>query len=274
MSEISEQQTSETAPAGTTPLPAAAEAATKRGIIAWFVRNPVAANLIMMFIIITGILSSFSMPSTLTPAFDIYWVQILVPYPGASPDEVEQSVVLKVEEALREVEGILSVISRSANDLGMVNVQVDTDYDLNTVQTEIRGVVESIPHLPADAERPVVQRLPILRHVLQLELFGGDIDAVARRELADQIKLELLQLPEVSKVLIYGAQDYEISIEIKEDMLHKYNLTLEDIGLAVSGRALNLPGGAIRTASGDVLLQAKGTPLYPEGIRTDTTAKL
>ena len=240
------------------PLTAEDRLAVQRGVIAWFTRNPVAANLMMAFLILGGGLSLLVMPRTLTPAFEVYWIQVLIPYPGATPEEVELSVVLKVEEALREVEGLKSVVSRSQDSLGNVTVQVDASYDLNVVQSEIRAAVESISHLPADAERPIIQKVPILRHVIQLELFGGEMDDIARRELADEIKLELLQLPDISKVVIYGAQDYEISIEIAEETLLKYGLSLADIGIALQRQALDLPGGSIRTVSGDVLLQAKG----------------
>lgn len=228
------------------------------GVIAWFTRNPVAANLLMVIIVAMGVISFMRMPYTLTPAYDVYWVETSVAYPGAAPEEIEQSIVLKIEEALREVEGIETVVSRSLNSLAQVRAKVHANYDIDEVQSEIRGVVSSIPSLPADAEEPVVARLPVLRHVVQVELYSDTLNPFELRELADEIKTELLAFPEVSKIEMYGLMDYEISIEVDENTLRKHGLTLEQVALAVRASSLDLPGGTIRSASGDILVQTRG----------------
>lgn len=240
------------------PLDARDRARLERGPIAWFARNPVAANLIMVFIIGAGVFSALNIPRTLTPNYDINWVHIQLAYPGATPDEMEQSLVIKVEEALREVEGIKRVLSKSFTSYASIQVEVKSGYDTGQVQAEIRGVVDGIPSFPERAENPVVSRLPILRHVSQLEVSGEDLSHIELRELADEIKLELLADPMISKVESYGAVDYEIAIEVDQDTLRKYQLSLADVARAVSDSALDLPGGAVRTENGDILLQTKG----------------
>ena len=240
-------------------MPSAAKAEHGReGVIAWFTRNAVAANLLMAVIILMGVIGFLRMPYTITPNFEVHWVQISVPYPGAAPEEIEQSIVLKIEEALREVEGIDAVISHSNNTQALVNIQVKSNYDVDKVQSDIRGVVDSIPSFPVDAEKPIVARLPVMRHVVQVELYSDTLNAFELRELADEIKIELLGKPEVSTIDIYGFMDYEISIEVSEDTLRKHRLTLEDVAMAVRASSLDLPGGTIRTASGDILVQTRG----------------
>ena len=245
------------------PIPEEKIAGLHRGIIAWFARNPVSANLLMVLIIIAGTLSAFNMPRTLTPDFEIYWLQIGTVYPGATPEEIEQSIVLKMEEALREVEGLESVVSRSFNSRALVRVEVNSEYDVNDVQAEVRSAIDSIVSFPQDVERPVIGRVPILRHVNTIELHG-ELDLVAMQELADEMEAELLRLPDISKVDKYGARDYEISIEVAEATLRKYGLTLEDVGAAVQRAAVDLPGGNIRTANGQVPLHAKGRRFHQQ----------
>ena len=244
-------------------IPAEQAAGLHRGIIAWFVLNPVAANLLMLLIIISGTLAAFNIPRTLTPDFEIYWLQIDVDYPGATPDEVEQSIVLKVEEALREVEGLESVVSRSFNSHALVRVEVNANYDVNDVQAEVRSAIDSIISFPQDVERPVIGRVPILRHVNTIELYG-DLDSIAMQELADEMEAEILRLPDISKVDQYGAREYELSVEVAEATLRKYGLTLEDVGRAVQRNAIDLPGGNIRTVNGQVPLYTKGRRFHQQ----------
>lgn len=232
--------------------------AINRGAVSWFARNPVAANLLMLFIVFAGIFSAINIPRTLTPDFDINWVQISLTYPGATPEEVEHSLVVKVEEALREVTGIKQVVSRSYASQATISVEVDPDYKTSEVQAEIRGVVDGVPSFPEGAEKPVVSRAPTLRHVVSVEISGDDLSYRDMFNLADEIKLELLALPKISKVEIYGQADSEISIEVDENILKKYNITIEDVAYAVRRSALDLPGGSIRTDNGNILLHTKG----------------
>lgn len=230
----------------------------KRGPVAWFARNPVAANLVMVFIVCAGVFSGVNIPRTLVPNFEINWIQVQLTYPGATPDEIEQSMSIKVEEALREVEGLKRILSKSSNSFAVVQVEVEEGYNISQVQTEIRGAVDSIPSFPENAEKPIVSRLPQLRHVSSLEVSGNNLSRSELRELADEIKLELLTDPLIYKVEVYGAVDYEISIEVDEDMLRKYNVSLADIAQTISRSALDVAGGSVRTEGGNILLQTKG----------------
>ncbi len=240
-----------------TPLPEELATASRRGVIAWFARNPVAANLMMVFIVSAGILSAFSLPTTLVPNFTVYWLQVEVSYPGASPEEVEQSVGFKIEEALREIEGLDKMFVRSYRSRAHVMIKVDPEYDIGVVQADVRSAIDGIASFPEDAVDPVVSRVSPLAHAVQIDL-TGDIDPSSLRELTDQIEEELLRLPEISKVERYGSFDYEISVEVQEHLLRKYGLSLEFVAQAIRASALDLPGGVIRTEGGDVLVQVKG----------------
>ncbi len=249
--------TTEPSPSAETlpPLPPIEE--LRKGPIAWFVLNPVAANLLMVLIIFLGMLSALNIPRTLTPDFDLDLVLVNFIYPGASSSEVEKSVLLRAEEALRAVDGIETVVSVSRRNGGFLYLQVEPNFDVVAVQAEVRSAIDSVPSFPRDLEVPVVERIVPTVPISELTLYG-DVDPVLLREQADRIEDELLRLPEIHKVRIRGAHDYEISIELDEYALRKYQLSLQDVGLALARASIDLPGGAVRTTNGDVLVQASG----------------
>ncbi len=237
------------------PLPPIEE--LRRGPIAWFALNPVAANLLMFLIIIAGTLSALTMSRTLTPNFELDLVLVQFAYPGASPAEIEKSVLLRAEEALRAVDGLKKVTTVAFRNGGLMYLQVDADYQVADVQGDVRSAIDSVPSFPRDLELPIVSRIVPTVPISELTLHG-DVDPVLLREHADHIEDELLRLPEIPKVRVRGAREYEISIELTEDALRKYQLTLEDVGRALGRATIDLPGGAVRTNNGDVLVQASG----------------
>ncbi len=230
---------------------------TRRGLIAWFARNPVAANLLMVVIVAVGITAALSIPRKVQPEFVIDVVRITVPYPGASPEEVERGVVLKIEEALKDIDAIERLEATAAESVATLSAEIYDDYDLQAAMDEIRSAVDGIASFPAEAERPVVKHLEMRDHAVNIQLWGS-LDERDMKALIEQVKHELLRDPDIGYVQTFGGRDYEISVEIPEALLHKYQLTLGDVAQAIRNSSLDLPGGAIKTDNGDIMLRARG----------------
>ena len=251
---------------------------TNRGIIPWFARNSVAANLLMIVIIAVGLGTAFNIQRTIQPDFEINIVQITVPYPGATPDEVERGVVLKIEEALKDIESIESLESTASESIAILTAEVYEGYDTLAVMDEIKSAVDGIVSFPEQAERPIIKRVEFQNHALNIQLYG-DIDERGLKELAEQVKLELTLDENIAFVQINGARDFEISIEVSENTLLQYGLTLSEVADAIRRSSLDLPGGSIKTANGDILLRTRGQArsqhefervvliTYPDGTR-------
>ncbi|MBT8422198.1 MAG: efflux RND transporter permease subunit, partial [Gammaproteobacteria bacterium] len=185
----------------------------QKGLIAWFAGNPVAANLMMVFILAFGIYSSFTIRKQTTPDFELNNIQVQVPYPGAAPQEVEEGVVIKVEEAIQDVDGITKINSRASDGIGVVTAEVKTGESLDDVLADIKTRVDAISTFPGLAEKPIISKQEIPVHVLFAALYG-DLDEFGRKALSTQIRDELMLIPSVSEVQILGGRAYEISIEV------------------------------------------------------------
>ena len=229
----------------------------EKGIIAWFAANHVAANLLMLFIIVAGLMSAMSIRKAAQPDFELNLIQVSVAYLGAAPQEVEEGVVIKVEEAIQDVKGIKRIRSRAREGRGSVTVDVELDADVNEVLSEIKTRVDAISTFPALTERPVITKIEPNSPVLMLAIHG-DLDAFARKTFAQEIRNELMQLPEVSQVEYLGDRPYEISVEVSEQTLRKFGLTMSEISQAIRNSSVDLPGGTIKTEGGDIRLRTKG----------------
>ncbi|MGB5623176.1 MAG: efflux RND transporter permease subunit [Gammaproteobacteria bacterium] len=228
-----------------------------KGIIAWFASNHVAANLLMFLIIAFGVVSSFSIRKQTTPDFELRNVQVRVPYLGAAPQEVEEGVVIKIEEAIQDIDGIVKINSTAAEGLGTVTAEVATGEDINEILGEIKTQVDAIATFPGLTEKPVIYKQEIPIHVVFVSIHGN-MDAFARKALAQQVRDELMTMPEVNQVQYLGDRDYEISIEVSEHVLRKYGLTMSEVSQAVRDSSVDLPGGTIKTDGGDILLRTEG----------------
>jgi len=228
-----------------------------KGIIAWFASNHVAANLLMFLIIAFGVASSFSIRKQTTPDFEVDTVVVRVPYLGAAPQEVEEGVVIKIEEAIQDIDGIIEIRSTASEGLGTVRAEVAQGHDLNEVLSEVKTNVDAIATFPGLAEKPVIYKEEFPIHVVFLSIFG-DMDAYMRKEMAQEVRDELMRLPAVNQIQILGDRDYEISIEVSEYVLRKYGLTMSEISQAIRDSSVDMPGGSIRSEGGDILLRTEG----------------
>jgi len=230
---------------------------TQKGLIAWFARNHVAANLLMWLLIVGGIFSAFSIQKQVFPSFDIDVINVRVPYLGAAPQEVEEGVILKIEESLKNLEGIKQLTSTAVEGMGTVSIQVEEDYDVQSLLDEVKVQVDAIPSFPGDTEKPVVYRQKIQQDVMWVSVYG-DASERELKEFAKDLRDDIANLPGISSVQVVGARDYEISLELSEVDLQKYNLTFSDVVRRLSQSSVDLPGGSIRTENGDILLRTKG----------------
>ena len=230
---------------------------SEKGIIAWFASNHVAANLLMWFIIVAGLISLSTIRKQTTPDFELNWIQVQVPYLGAAPQEVEEGVVVKVEEAIQDIQGIVEIRSRANEGVGSITIEVSRDKDINEVLTEVKTRVDAISTFPALTEKPVIYKVEPDTPVIFVAIHGN-IDEFSRKLFAQEVRNELLTMPEISKVDFYGDRAFEISIEVSEHILRQYGLTMSEVSEAIRASSVDLPGGTIKTAGGDILLRTEG----------------
>ncbi len=232
-------------------------ASKEKGLIAWFASNHVAANLLMWFIIIAGLISVFTIRKQTTPEFELNWIQVQVPYLGAAPQEVEEGVVIKVEEAVQDLPGVLEIASRASEGMGRVTLKISREEDINEILTLVKTRVDAISTFPGLAEKPIIFKVEPNTPVIFIAIHG-EMDELSRKLIAQEVRNELLLMPEISKVELYGAKAFEISIEVSEHVLRQYGLTMSEISAAIRASSVDLPGGRIKTEGGDILLRTEG----------------
>ncbi len=229
----------------------------RKGIIAWFAHNPVAANLLMVVIMVVGLASAFTIQRTMFPAIDIKLIFITMAYPGAAPEEVEKGIVLKIEEAINDVDGIKRVESDAYESFARVMVEPQDGVDLAKLLDDIKIRIDAVEHFPEEAEKPIIRQPELQIPALTVQI-SGDLDERSMKALADEVRRDLLTFSDVSAADVIGARDYEISIEISEQLLREYHLTLGDVARTIATSSLDLPAGSVQTKNGDIMLRTIG----------------
>ncbi len=235
--------------------------ANSKGLIAWFTKNPVATNLIMILVFFAGALSLSNISKEMFPRTEIRMVSVLAPYPGAAPVEVEKGVILPMESALEGLQGIKKITSEAKRDMASIRLEIEPNEDINEVMTQIENRIDGITNLPDDLEKPTVQRVQMNLWALGVSVYG-EMTERQKKLVGDEVYDELLALPPVKEVQLWGAGQYEISIEVREDRLKELNLTLNEVAEAVRASSLDLPAGMIRTENGNVLVRTEGKSYY------------
>jgi multidrug efflux pump subunit AcrB len=225
--------------------------------LTWFVDNPVAANLMMAIFIAGGFISLVSMHKEEFPNIEPGIVQIQIPYLGAAPEEVEQAVCVRVEEAIEGVDGMDRFFSTSREGMCSVMVELSQSADITTVLNDIKGKVDAISTFPAETEKPIVSSMQFRGQTISLAVHG-DTDEATLKLLAEGIRDDISALEGISQVSVTYARPWEISIEVSEQTLRQYNLTMSQIADAIRRASLDLPGGSIKTQGGEILLRSKG----------------
>ena len=226
-------------------------------IIEWFAHNPVAANLLMWILVVSGLLALPRTHQEEFPNLEVDAVQVSVPYLGAAPTEVEAGVCIRVEEAIEGTEGIDKITSAASEGYCGVTVELVEGVDKTKLSNDIKSKVDAISSFPAETERPVTAEVTLVATVLEIAL-AGDADERTLKLLGQKLRDDLVALPSVSQVDLLFARPYEISVEVSEQTLRRHGLTLAQVGRAIEKASLDIPGGSLKTEGGEILLRTKG----------------
>lgn len=230
-------------------------AALRKGPLSWMARNPVAANLLMIALLASGFIMAQNVRQEVMPSQELDVVTVTVAYPGASPEEVERSIILAIEENVNSLAGVAEVRSHAFESYGTVQIELKTGTDRNKALTDVKNAVDRIATFPEEAERPLVS-LTERTLFAMLIVLHGDVDEKTMQTLGEQSRDELLAKEDITRVELWGARPYEIGIEIPEAELRRYGLTLPTVATRVRAVAFDQPAGGVKTASGEVLLRA------------------
>lgn len=224
------------------------------GVLAWMTKNSVAANIVMIFLMVGGAIKMCGIKKEVFPEFQIDQIIINVVYPGASPEEVEQGVILSIEENVRSIDGVKDVRSSANENVGVVTVSLLLGTDPNQALNDIKAAVDRITSFPEDIERPVIFLPSFRNQVLSLAVYG-DQDPMSLKAAAERVRQELLQDGNITVVEVNGLPPLEISIEVPQEELRRYGLTIDEIAGLVKQASVELPGGTIKTRGGEILLR-------------------
>lgn len=229
---------------------------TRMSPIEWMARNPIAANLLMVILLGGGIWMAINSQKEVFPQFELDIVEVRVAYPGASPEEVEQGILLPIEEAVRGVQGINEISSTAREGSGAVTLELVTGIDRIKAYQDIDQAVSQIRTFPEDVEEPEVRLQTRQRDVMEIGLYG-DADIWTLRQLAERVRDQLLNEPSITQVEIGNVPAFVTHIEIPQQRLREYNLTLGQVADIIEQASRDIPAGAIDTSQGEVLLRMK-----------------
>ncbi|MEG3758871.1 efflux RND transporter permease subunit [Pseudoalteromonas carrageenovora] len=227
-------------------------------MIAWFTKNHVAANLLLVTLLLSGLFSlSSKIPLEVFPSFETDMISVNVTLRGSTPEDVEQGVTIRIEEAVQDLEGIKQIFSRSSEGSGSVTIEVESGYDPRELLADIKSRVDAINTFPADAEKPIVALAERIREVIAVTV-SSDYGEKETREYAETVRDQILRLPNVTQVELSGVRDYEIAVEVSQDTLRQYDLSLAEISSAIANSSSDISAGNLKTEGGDVLISSKG----------------
>ncbi|MDZ7830383.1 MAG: efflux RND transporter permease subunit [Desulfobacterales bacterium] len=234
--------------------------------IAWFAENHVAANLLMFFILIAGILTGIGIKLEIFPDTQLDRISISVAYPGASPSEVEEGVVRRIEENVAGLEGIKRIDSVSREGSGSVTIEVMKGWDIKKLLDEVKSEVDRITTMPEEAEEPIVREVTRRMQVISVAIYGN-VPETSIKHIAQTVKDELTNIEGITQADIAAIRENEIHLDISEKTLRKYNLTLGAVAEAVARSSLDLPAGSVDAEEGEVLIRTKGRRYYAREYR-------
>ena len=237
------------------------DAKERKGVLGWFASNHVAANLLMLLIVVAGLMGIFGAKMEVFPEMSLDMISIVVPYLGASPEDVEEGVCLRVEETIAAVDGVKRMTSTAGEGAGMTIVEVEEYADTTEVLDDIKAEIDTIITFPEETEKPTIAEIKTVHKVVTV-VVSGDVSEKTLRILAEQIRDDLTARPNISQVAIAGVRPYEISIEVSEESLRRYNLSFDQVTRAVRNSSLDTPAGSVKTSGGEILVRTKGQMYY------------
>jgi len=223
----------------------------------WSVEHRVTVNLIMIFLVVAGLYTVLQMKREMFPQFSLDMIEVGVPYPGASPEEVEEGICIKVEEQLKSLEDVKTMYATALEGYGSILLELKAGTDISEKLDEVKTQVDLIDSFPEEAEDPVVTEIKNNAPAIYLAIYG-DVDEKLLRDTAEKIRDDLVETDDISLAGLIGVREYEISIEVSEETLRQFNLTFDQVAAAVKTGSLDLPGGKIKTKGGEFLVRAKG----------------
>ncbi len=215
----------------------------------WSVEHRVSVNLIMVFLIVAGLYTAMTMKREMFPQFSMDMIHIFVPYPGASPEEVEEGICIRIEEQLKSLEDVKTMYSTAIEGNGSVIIELVGGTDISEKLNEVRTEIDLIDTFPKEAEDPVVTEIKNNEPAIYVAVYG-DVHERVLRDTAEKIRDDLVETDEISLASLVGVREFEISVEISEESLRTYNLSFDQVAAAVRTGSLELPGGKIKTRGG------------------------
>ncbi len=234
-----------------------------KGAVTWFADNHVAANLLMIFFLLAGAVTAFSIKVEVFPDTALDRISITATYSGASPSEIEESVVKRIEDNIAGLTGIKRIDSIAREGVGTVTIEVMKGWDLQKLLDEVKAEVDRISTFPEDVEKPVVREVTRVRQVIDIAVYGDASESVIKH-LAENLKDDLTNLPGITMADLSSVRQRQIYIEISEKTLQKYNLSFGQVAEAVKKASLDLPAGLVKTDGGEILIRTKGTKYRAE----------
>ena len=228
-----------------------------KGLIGWFVNNPIAANLLMLMILVGGITSLPDLDKEMFPKIPRDIVQVVVPYPGAGPKEVEEQICIRVEEEIHDLDGIEELRSFAYQGAGRIEVEVADGYNTQKLLNDVKARVDAISTFPVNSERPQIKEILARTQLLSIAV-AGPLNEWDLKRLAEEIRDEAIELPGVTLAEIGGTRPEEVSVEVSEETLRQYRLQFNDVVEAIRRSSINLPAGEVREQAGDIVLQTRG----------------
>jgi len=235
----------------------------KKGLLGWFATNHVAANLLMLLIVTGGLLTAFSIKMEVFPELSLDMISISVPYRGASPEDVEKGVCLRVEEAIAAVDGVKRITSTASEGVGATIVEVEEYTDTKEVLDDIKAEIDRIITFPGETEKPLISEITTRHKVITAVVYGSASEKVLKK-LADNIRNDLTAMDNISQVTIAGIRPYEISIEVSEKTLRRHGISFDRVAAAVRQSSLDIPAGSVKTSGGEILVRTKGQKYFGE----------
>lgn len=238
----------------------------EKGLITWFTRNPVAANLLMALLVVAGLLTAMEIRKESFPDLATRAVNVTVAYPGATPSGVEDGVLLKIETALKGLEGVKRITATAYEGVGIVRIEAKNNADMEKMKDRIRSRVDSVDSFPVDAESPEISEEVMKTEVLWLTL-SGDLSHGGMKELAERLKDRLAAEEGISQVELEGIREPEITIAVEEETLINYGLSLDEVAKAVRNGTVELSAGTLRTDGGEIRIATGEKPVTAEDFR-------
>jgi len=232
-----------------------------KSIVAWFAGNHVAANLLMLFILLAGTVTGLSMKLEVFPETDMDRIAISVAYPGASPAEVEESILIRIEEKVAGLEGIKRIDSEAQEGVASLTIEVMSGWDLQELLDDVKAEVDRITTFPDEAEEPIIREVTRRVQVANVAVYGDAPEFTIKR-ITENLKDDITNLPGITYATLFGIREAEIHIQISEQTLRRYGLTLGAVAQAVRRTSLDLPAGSIETRGGEILVRTKGKRYY------------